>query len=58
MKSEEVFEQHFHYAYAKLWQRRDKAIKAKIEARTDFSANIHHKPIKLLRAIKRAFIEF
>lgn len=48
----QVYENNRTKAYALLWERSTKAIKNRIEARSDFAVRIENDPIELLKAIK------
>ena len=39
--------------YAEIWDRCNKAMQGKLEARTDYKSTIYNDPIELLRAVKK-----
>ena len=58
MRRKRDYEQNCFSAYALLWERCNKAMKAKIEARKDYESTIYNKPIKLLEAIKEHALNY
>ena len=58
LKRTNTFEENEFKAYADLWEHCAKALKAKIEARTDFQSNIFNNPINLLRSIKEHSLSY
>ena len=58
LKRTNIFEENEYKAYADLWEHCAKALKAKIEARTDFQGTIYNSPINLLRSIKEHSLSY
>jgi hypothetical protein len=52
LKRKREYEQNRFKAYAELWARCNKAMKGKIEGRTDYESKIYNDPIELIKAIK------
>ena len=58
MRRKREYTQNCFSAYALLWERCNKAMKAKIEARKDYESTIYNKPIKLIEAIKEHALNY
>ena len=58
MRRKREYTQNYFSAYALLWERCNKAMKAKIEARKDYESTIYNKPIKLIEAIKEHALNY
>ena len=58
MKRKRDYEENMFKAYAEIWDRCNKAMQRKIEARTDYQANIYNDPIELLKAIKEYALNY
>ena len=58
MKRKRGFEENQYKAYAELWAQCNKAMKSKIEARTDYESAVYNDPIELLRAIKEHALNY
>ena len=58
MKRKRSYEENSYKAYAEIWARCNKAMKAKIEARKDYESNIYNRPIKLIDAIKEHALNY
>ena len=52
MKRKREYEQNSYKAYAEIWERCNKAMQSKIEARKNFESEVYNNPIKLIEAIK------
>merc|ERR1712020_493450 len=52
MKRKHDYNDNYFKAYALLWERCNKAMKLRIQARKDYESEIYNKPIKLIKAIK------
>ena len=44
--------------YAEIWEKYNKALKALIEARTDYESSIYNDPVELLKAIKEHALNY
>ena len=58
MKRKRAYEENCYKAYAEIWERCNKAMKAKIESRKDYESVIYNKPIKLIDAIKEHALNY
>ena len=58
MKRKRNFEENRYKAYAELWARCNRTMKAKIEARTDYESRIYNDPIELIKAIKEHALNY
>ena len=58
MRREDKYEANFYKAYAELWDRCSKSMKAKIEARVDYETSIFDNPINLIQAIKEHSLQY
>ena len=58
MKRTRAYEENCYKAYAEIWERCNKAMKAKIESRKDYESVIYNKPIKLIDAIKEHVLPY
>ena len=52
MKRKREYEQNSYKAYAEIWERCNKAMQSKLEARKNFESEVYNNPIKLIEAIK------
>ena len=58
IKRKITFEENEHKAFADLWEHYAKALKDKIETRSDFQSMTHKKPINLLRSMKEHSLSY
>ena len=58
MKRKREYEQNNYKAYAEIWERCNKAMRSKIEARKNFESEVYNNPIKLLEAIKEHALNY
>ena len=58
MKRKRTFEDNCYKAYAEIWARCNKAMKAKIESRKDYESNVYNKPVNLLEEIKEHALNY
>ena len=58
MKRKKKYNDNLFKAYAELWERCSKGMKAKIEARKDYEATIYNNPIELIKSIKEHALSY
>ena len=58
MKRKRDYEENVFKAYAEIWDRCNKAMQGKLEARTDYESKIYNDPIELLRAVKEHALNY
>ena len=58
LKRKNAFEENEHKVHADLWEHSAKALKAKLEARSDFENTTHNNPINLLKSIKECSLSY
>ena len=58
MKRKREYTNNMYKAYAEIWERCNKALKALIEARTDYNSTIYNDPVELLKAIKEHILNY
>ena len=58
MRRKREYEQNSYNAYAEIWERCNKAMQSKIEARKNFESEVFNHPIKLIAAIKEHALSY
>lgn len=58
MKQKNMYEENSLKSYAEIWDRCNKAMKAKIEAHKDYESEVYNKPIVSIRAIKEHSLNY
>ena len=58
MKRKQEYEQNSYKAYAEIWERCNKVMQSKIEARKNFESEVFNHPIKLIVAIREHTLSY
>ena len=58
MKRKSRYESNLTKAYALLWEHCNRTMQSKVEARSDYEANIKGNPIELLKAVKQHALNY